>query len=387
MATTGVREFKNYIAGEWVDAASGDTFESTSPADGEVIGTFPKSGPEDVDRAVEAAKAAYEEWRLVPAPKRGEVVFRFAELLKEHKADLTELMTHEMGKVKAEAGGDVQEAIDMSYYMGGEGRRLFGHTTPSELRDKFNMSVRMPIGVVGVITPWNFPIAIPSWKIVPALVCGNTVVFKPATDTPSLGESFVELLTEAGIPAGVVNIVHGGGGAVGDRLVRHPDVPVITLTGSRETGVAVLEAAAENLKHVHLELGGKNAIIVLDDADLDLAAEGIVWSAFGTSGQRCTAASRVIAHEAIYDELQSRLVAAAEGLRLGPGWADDTDVGPVINRTALEKIDAYTKIGSDEGARPLTGGEIADDDDLARGFFYRPTIFGDVEPRMRIAQE
>ena len=387
MATTGVREFRNYIAGEWVDAATGETFDSMSPADGELIGTFPKSGPEDVDRAVEAAKEAFDKWRLVPAPKRGEIVFRFAELLKEHKAELTDLMTHEMGKVKAEAGGDVQEAIDMSYYMGGEGRRLFGHTTPSELRDKFNMSVRMPIGVVGVITPWNFPIAIPSWKIVPALVCGNTVVFKPASDTPSLGERFVELLAEAGVPAGVVNIVHGGGGAVGDRLVRHPDVPVITLTGSRETGVAVLEAAAANLKHVHLELGGKNGIIVMDDADLDLAAEGILWSAFGTSGQRCTAASRVIAHEKIYDALQKRLVEAAERMRLGPGWEDETDVGPVINEPSLEKIHSYTEIGRDEGAKLLTGGEVATGNGLDKGFYYRPTIFGEVDPEMRIAQE
>src|SRR6187399_497443 len=229
-------------------------------------------------------------------------------------------MSHEMGKVLAEAGGDVQEAIDMSYYMGGEGRRLFGQTTPSELPDKFNMSVRMPIGVVGVITPWNFPIAIPSWKIAPALVCGNTIVFKPATDTPLLGERFVELLVEAGVTGGVINVVHGGGGEVGNRLVRHPDVPVITLTGSRETGVAVLESAAQNLKHVHLELGGKNAIIVLDDADLDLAVEGIVWSAFGTSGQRCTAASRVIVHRDVYGELQKRLVSRAEKMRIGPGW-------------------------------------------------------------------
>src|SRR5437867_6684487 len=296
-------------------------------------------------------------------------------------------MTLEMGKDLAEARGDVQEAIDMSFYMAGEGRRLFGHTTPSELRDKFNMSVRMPIGVVGVITPWNFPIAIPSWKIVPALVCGNTVVFKPATDTPSLGESFVELLTEAGIPAGVVNIVHGGGGAVGDRLVRHPDVPVITLTGSRETGVEVMRNAAEHLKHVHLELGGKNAIVVLDDADLDLAADGIIWSAFGTSGQRCTAASRVIVEEGMYEELQSRLVAAAERLRLGPGWEDDTDVGPVINRSSLEKIHSYTQIGKDEGAKLLTGGEVASGNGLSDGFFYRPTIFGDVQPGMRVAQE
>jgi aldehyde dehydrogenase (NAD+) len=381
------REFRNYIGGEWVAAASGETFETVSPATGEVLGTFPTSGAEDVERAVSAAKEAYEDWRLVPAPKRGEILFRFARLLEEQKADLTDLMTREMGKVKAEAGGDVQEAIDMSLYMGGEGRRLFGHTTPSELRDKFNMSVRMPIGVIGVITPWNFPIAIPSWKIAPALVCGNTVVFKPATDTPLLGERFVELLAEAGVPPGVVNIVHGGGGAVGDALVRHPDVPVITLTGSRETGVTVMRNAADHLKHVHLELGGKNAIIVLDDADLELAVDGILWSAFGTSGQRCTAASRVIVRDGVYGELQKRLVERAERMRLGPGWEDDTDVGPVINAGALEKIHSYTGIGKDEGATLLTGGEAATDGDLARGHFYRPTIFADVEPDMRIAQE
>ena len=364
-----------------------ETFESVSPATGEVLGTVPKSGAAEVDEAVATAKAAYEEWRLVPAPKRGEILFRFAQALEHEKAALTELMTREMGKVKAEAGGDVQEAIDMSYYMAGEGRRMWGQTTPSELRDKFNMSVRVPVGVVGAITPWNFPIAIPSWKIAPALVCGNTVVLKPAEDTPLLAERFVELLHDSGVPEGVVTIVQGFGETAGDALVRHPDVPVITFTGSRATGVAVTKAAADELKHVHLELGGKNAIIVLDDADLDLAVEGIVWSAFGTSGQRCTAASRVIAHEKIYDALQSKLVAAAEGLRLGPGWEDDTDIGPVINREAIEKIHAYTKIGSDEGAQLLTGGEIATEGDLAKGFFYRPTIFGGVDAKMRIAQE
>jgi acyl-CoA reductase-like NAD-dependent aldehyde dehydrogenase len=384
---TAVRTFKNFIGGTWVDAASGETFETTSPANGDVLGVFPRSGVEDVDRAVEAAQAAYEDWRLVPAPRRGEILFRFGRLLADHKDELAELMAREMGKVLPEAAGDVQEAIDMSFYMGGEGRRLFGHTTPSELRDKFNMSVRQPIGVIGVITPWNFPIAIPSWKIAPALVCGNTIVFKPATDTPLLGERFVELLAEAGVPGGVINIVHGGGGAVGDRLVRHPDVPVITLTGSRETGVEVMRNAAENLKHVHLELGGKNAIIVLDDAALDLAVEGIVWSAFGTSGQRCTAASRVIVQQGVYDELQKRLVEAAESLRLGPGWEEGVDVGPVINQRALEKIHSYTEIGKHEGAKLLTGGEIAGGDGLGDGTFYRPTIFGDVDPQMRVAQE
>jgi alpha-ketoglutaric semialdehyde dehydrogenase len=387
VSLTGTKTFQNFIGGEWVDAASGETFESVSPANGDTIGVFPRSSAEDVDRAVAAAKAAFEDWRLVPAPERAQVLYRFANLLIDQKDDVTDLMTHEMGKVKAEAGGDVQEAIDMCLYMAGEGRRLYGQTTPSELRDKFNMSVRMPIGVVGVITPWNFPIAIPSWKIAPALVCGDTVVFKPATDTPLLGQRFVELLVEAGLPDGVLNIVHGGGGAVGDRLVRHPDVPVITLTGSRETGVEVMRNAAEGLKHVHLELGGKNAIIVLDDADLELAVEGIVWSAFGTSGQRCTAASRVIVQEGVYDQLQSRLVAAAEALRLGVGWEDDTDVGPVINKPSLEKIHSYTEIGKGEGAKLLTGGEVATGNGLDDGFYYRPTIFGDVDPQMRVAQE
>jgi aldehyde dehydrogenase (NAD+) len=361
--------------------------DSLSPATGDVLGSVPEADAAAVDAAVEKARAAYEDWRLVPAPRRGEILFRFAQVLEREKAALTDLMTREMGKVKAEAGGDVQEAIDMTYYMAGEGRRLWGQTTPSELQNKFNMSVRVPVGVVGAITPWNFPIAIPSWKLAPALICGNTVVLKPAEDTPLLAQRFVELLDEAGVPDGVVNIVHGYGETAGAALVRNPHVPVITFTGSRETGVAVTKAAADYLKHVHLELGGKNAIIVLDDADLDLAVEGIVWSAFGTSGQRCTAASRVIAHEKVYDALQARLVERAEKMQLGPGWEDDTDIGPVINRAAIDKIHSYTKIGQDEGARLLTGGEVATEGDLGKGFFYRPTIFGDVDAQMRIAQE
>jgi acyl-CoA reductase-like NAD-dependent aldehyde dehydrogenase len=364
-------------------ATTTDTFESLNPSTGEVIESFPRSSAEDVDRAVATARAAWDDWRLVPAPERGNILFRFAQLLERDKAPLADLMTREMGKVKAEAGGDIQEAIDMSYYMGGEGRRLFGQTTPSELRDKFMMSVRMPVGVVGAITPWNFPIAIPAWKLCPALVCGNTVVLKPAEDTPLLAQRFVDLLHEAGLPEGVVQIVHGFGEEAGDALVRHPDVPVITFTGSRETGVLVTKAAADRLKHVHLELGGKNAVIVMDDADLDLAVDGIVWSAFGTAGQRCTAASRVIVHEAVYDELQSKLVARAEQMRIGPPWEDDTEIGPVINEAAVEKIHSYTEIGKDEGAKLLTGGERLE----GHGFYYRPTVFADVDPQMRIAQE
>jgi acyl-CoA reductase-like NAD-dependent aldehyde dehydrogenase len=387
MATTEAKTFQNYIGGEWVDAAGGETFESHNPATGDLIGVFPKSGQDDVDRAVEAAKQAYESWRLVPAPKRAEILFRVGQRFIDRKDELTELMVQEMGKVRAEAGGDVQEAIDMTYYMAGEGRRLFGQTTPSEMPDKFQMSIRMPVGVVGAITPWNFPIAIPSWKIAPALVCGDTVVFKPATDTPTLGERFVEIFEECGLPAGVLNIVHGGGGTVGERLVKHPDVPLVSLTGSREVGVKTAQNGAEYLKHIHLELGGKNAIIVMDDADLDLAVDGITWSAFGTSGQRCTAASRVIAGGKVYDQLQSKLVERVEGLKLGNGLDEDVEIGPVINKAALEKIHSYTEIGKDEGAKLLTGGEIATENGLDKGFFYRPTIFADVEPGMRIAQE
>ena len=387
MATTGAKTYRNYIGGEWVDATSDETFESTNPATGELIGVFPKSTVEDTDRAVEAAKAAYESWRLVPAPKRAEILFRVAQSFVEHKDELTELMVQEMGKVRAEAGGDVQEAIDMTYYMAGEGRRMFGQTTPSEMPDKFQMSVRLPVGVVGAITPWNFPIAIPSWKIAPALVCGDTVVFKPATDTPALAERFVEIFEEAGLPPGVLNIVHGGGSVVGERLVKHPDVPLISLTGSREVGIKTAENGAPFLKHIHLELGGKNAIIVMDDADVDLAVDGILWSAFGTSGQRCTAASRVIVGSKVYEPLQSKLVERAEQLKLGYGLEEDVDVGPVINRSALEKIHSYTEIGQGEGAKLLTGGEIATENGLDKGFFYRPTIFGDVDPEMRIAQE
>lgn len=387
MSAAETETAKNYIGGEWVGSTGEEAIDSIDPATGESVGRFPLSTRDDIDRAVSAAHEAFESWQLVPAPKRAEILVRFGQLLTEQKDELTVLMTREMGKVRDEAGGDVQEAIDMSFYMAGEGRRLFGHTTPSELPDKFMMSVRMPVGVVGAITPWNFPIAIPSWKIAPALVSGDTVVFKPAEDSPLLAQRFVELLEEAGLPPGVVNIVHGAGEVVGEWLVKHPDVPLISFTGSREVGILVQQNAAPHLKNVHLELGGKNAVIVMDDADLDLAVDGILWSAFGTSGQRCTAASRVIASGAAYDAIQGRLVDAAERLRLGNGLDPVTDVGPVINETALRKIDSYTRIGIDEGAKLLTGGEIATEGEFSKGFYYRPTVFAEADPEMRIAQE
>jgi acyl-CoA reductase-like NAD-dependent aldehyde dehydrogenase len=380
MATT----YKNYIGGEWVPAASGRTFEDLNPANREeVLGVFPRSDSTDVDRAVRAAQETFRSWRLVPAPRRAEIVFRAGEIMVRRKEELARLMTREMGKVLTEARGDVQEGIDTAYYMAGEGRRLFGHQAPCEMPFKFGVAIRVPVGVVAAITPWNFPVAIPTWKLLPALVCGNTAVFKPAEDTPLMAHILLEILLEAGLPKGVINLVHGLGEEAGAPLVRHPGVNLVSFTGSTEVGREVAKVAAETYKKVSLEMGGKNAIIVMDDADVDLAVEGIVWSAFGTTGQRCTAASRVIVHEAVYGELQSRLVPAAERLRLGPGWEDSTDVGPLINQEALDKVSHYTEIGKDEGAKLLTGGEAPD----GPGFFYRPTVFADVEAGMRIAQE
>jgi alpha-ketoglutaric semialdehyde dehydrogenase len=377
----------NLIGEKWQPAASGATFVSVSPANHDhVIGEFAASGPDDVDRAVEAARAAYPAWSMLPAPKRGEILFKVARLLAEHKEELSRLMTREMGKVLPEARGDVQEAIDVAYYMAGEGRRLFGQTVPSEMPDKFAMAIRKSIGVVGIITPWNFPVAIPGWKLFPALICGNTAVIKPASDTPACLVRFVELLLEGGVPAGVVNVVTGSGDKVGNAIVGHPDVRVISFTGHTETGIEISRRAAETLKRVSLELGGKNPIVIWEDADLELALDSVVWSAFGTSGQRCTAASRLIVHRDIYDQFVEALRKRVGALVLGDGLDEKTDVGPVINDQAVEKIAGYAAIGRGE-ADLVIGGEPARDGSLAKGSFFQPTIFADVKPDARIAQE
>jgi len=323
---------------------------------------------------------------MMPAPKRGEILFKVARLLAEHKEELSRLMTREMGKVLPEARGDVQEAIDVAYYMAGEGRRLFGQTVPSEMPNKFAMAIRKPIGVVGIITPWNFPVAIPAWKLFPALICGNTAVLKPASDTPACMVRFIELLTEGGIPPGVINVVTGSGAEVGNAIVDHPDVRVISFTGHTETGVEISRRAAETLKRVSLELGGKNPIVIWEDADLDLALDSVVWSAFGTSGQRCTAASRIVIHRSIHDPFVEMLRKRVAGLVLGDGLEETTDVGPVINDRAVEKIASYAVIGRGE-AELVIGGEPAREGDLARGSFFQPTIFAEVRPTARIAQE
>ncbi len=382
------KKFQNCIDGRWCDALSGRTFENRNPARwDEVIGTFPKSGKEDVDLAVKAARKAFEKWRLVPAPKRGDIMRKVGDLLVARKDELARQMTREMGKVLAETRGDVQEGIDTAYYAASEGRRLFGATVPSELMNKFNMALRVPIGVAGVVTPWNFPMAIPTWKIFPALLSGNTVVFKPASDTPATATSLVEILLEAGVPEGVINIVHGGGGEVGMAIVGHADVDLISFTGSTVVGKKISEVAAGTLKRVSLELGGKNAQLVMDDADLDLALEGVLWGAFGTTGQRCTATSRLILHEKIYDRFMSMLISRTEKLRLGDGLQPGVDVGPCVNEAQQKTVAGYVEIGVAEGAKLLSGGHIPSGAAFAGGWYHEPTIFGEVRPTHRIAQE
>ena len=379
--------FKLFIAGEWVDSVSGGTFESLNPADRrDVIGRFQAGTAADVGMAVRAAEMALPRWKATPAPKRGEILYRFGELMAQHKERLSRAMTREMGKVLAEARGDVQEGIDIAYLMAGEGRRMFGDTVPSELPDKWAMSIRQPIGIAGIITPWNFPVAIPCWKMMPALVTGNTVVFKPASDTPHCATLVVELMAEAGFPAGVVNLVTGTGADVGNAIVDSPDVPVISFTGASATGKAIAEKAAKRLKRVSLELGGKNAVVVLADADLDLATDGILWSAFGTTGQRCTACSRVIVDRPMVEPLLAKLEARAKRLRLGSGLEATTDVGPLINEAAVEKVASYIEVGRTEGELVL-GGARATDGDLAYGNFFAPTIFAGIGAMDRVAQE
>jgi acyl-CoA reductase-like NAD-dependent aldehyde dehydrogenase len=381
--------YKNYINGKWVESGSGETFENKNPADKrDLIGNFQRSNQDDVNAAVEAAKTAFESWRLYPAPKRGEILFRVTEILLKKKEEFARDMTREMGKVLKETRGDVQEAIDMTYYMAGEGRRQFGQTTPSELPNKFMMSVRMPLGVCALITPWNFPMAIPSWKLMPALILGNTVVFKPATDTPLSAYNLVKACEEAGLPKGVLNFVTGTGSEVGTPLMTHKDVKLVSFTGSTAVGKAVAEATASSFKHTNLEMGGKNAILVMDDAKIDLAVEGAIWGGFGTTGQRCTAASRVIVHKKVLKEFTQKFVARARALKVGNGLDPKTEMGPSVNEGQLETVMKYVEVGKKEdGAKLLAGGRRLSKGDYAHGNFHEPTIFGGVDPNMRIAQE
>src|SRR5690348_418756 len=385
---TRPKVYRNFIDGEWVEASTGETFENRNPADTrDVVGIFQKSGKADVDAAVDAAKRAFRKWRLVPAPRRAEIVYRAAEMLMERKEDYARDMTREMGKILKETRGDVQEAIDTAYYMAGEGRRMFGPTTPSELPNKFAMAVRTPIGVCAMIAPWNFPMAIPSWKLLPAIVCGNTCVIKPAQDTPLSTFNLVRTLADAGVPKGVINIVTGFGASVGTPMTEHPDVRAVSLTGSTEVGRIVGTSAAKTFKHCSLELGGKNPMIVLNDANLDLALEGALWGAFGTTGQRCTATSRIIVEKGVYHNFVDRLVERARKLRVGNGLDETTDMGPAVNERQLKSDLEYVEIGRTEGAKLACGGNRLEKGDFQHGWFMEPTVFADVDPKTQIAQE
>jgi alpha-ketoglutaric semialdehyde dehydrogenase len=378
----------NYIDGRWTASLSGHTFENRNPANrDDLIGLFQQSSGADVEAALAAAARAYETWRLVPAPRRAEILFKAAQIIADRKETFARDMTREMGKVLNETRGDVQEAIDMTFYMAGEGRRMFGQTVPSELRNKFAMSVRQPLGVCSIITPWNFPMAIPSWKIIPALVCGNTVVFKPASQTPLSAVNFVKVLEEAGIPKGVVNLVTGDGAEVGTPLTTDEAVRVVSFTGSTHVGRIVNQAAAPGFKKVHLEMGGKNVIMIMDDADLELAVDGCLWGGFGTTGQRCTAASRVVVHEKVYARFVDEFVARAKSLVVGDGIREETQMGPSNSESQLNTVMKYVGIGRAEGAKLVAGGNRLDKDSYAKGYFHEPTIFVDVDPQMRIARE
>ena len=380
--------FKNYIDGAWTAARGGKAIEDRNPANrDELIGMFPASTADDIRDAIASAQAAFKKWRLVPAPKRAEIMFRAAEILLERKEDYARDMTREMGKVLPETRGDVQEAIDMTYLMAGEGRRQFGHVAPSELPSKFAMAVRAPVGVAGMITPWNFPMAIPAWKVMPALVCGNTIVLKPAEDTPLSTYNIVQALEQAGVPAGVLNVVFGDGPQAGAPILDDPAVDLISFTGSTEVGRIVSQACAPSFKRCHLEMGGKNIIVVMDDANLDLAVDGAIWGGFGTTGQRCTAASRVAVHKRVYHEFVERFVAQAKKLKVGDGLDPVNEMGPCVNEQQLNTVTKYVAIGKEEGAKLATGGHRLETGSHARGWFHEPTVFVDCDPKMRICQE
>ncbi|HEY8175622.1 MAG TPA: aldehyde dehydrogenase family protein [Gemmatimonadaceae bacterium] len=383
-----MKTFKNFIGGKWQEPSSGDYFENRNPANwDDVIGKFPLSNAKDVDCAVQSAQRGFEIWRATPAPARGDVLRKVGDVMTKRKEEIADLMTREMGKPLTETRGDVQEGIDTAYYAASEGRRLFGKTVPSELRSKWAMSFRRPIGVCGLVTPFNFPMAIPTWKAFPALTCGNAVILKPAEDVPHTATALVECLLEAGLPPEVIQLVHGQGEVAGKALVEHPRVPVISFTGSTETGRIVGETCGRMHKRLSLEMGGKNAMIVLDDANLELALDGVLWGAFGTTGQRCTATSRLVLQDGVHDELLSRLVDRVRALKLGDGRAKGTDVGPLINESALKKVEQYVDIGVKEGADLLIGGKRAVGSGKENGFFFEPTIFARVKPGMRIEQE
>ena len=388
MASRDVVTYKNYIGGQWVESVSGRTYPITNPASKDtVLGEFQTSVSEDALRAVAAAQHALPGWAETPAPVRAGVLFRALEILRQRGGEIARTITLEEGKPLSDSQGEAKRAMNIIEYAAGEGRRMFGYTTPSELPNTVAYTVRRPLGVVAIITPWNFPIAIPAWKIAPALICGNTLVFKPASGTPLSAIKLVEVFEEAGLPPGVLNLITGPGSSVGDALVKSPVVKGISFTGSTEVGTGIYTQGARLLKKVQCEMGGKNAVILLADADLDKALGGIVQGAFGSTGQRCTATSRVIVEAPVYDEFLEQLIDRTSKLKIGDGLDPQVDISPLSSQNQFDKVMEYIGIGAEEGARLAYGGHSLSGGIYDRGYYVEPTIFTDVDPDMRVAQE
>lgn len=388
MTTVMTKSFKNYIGGQWIDAVSGNTFENRNPSNiDQVLGIYPRSNREDVDKAVSAAKKAFQEWKNYSPVERGALIHKAGELLLARKEELARVISAENGKTVIGAMGDVQSGIDMAFYVAGEGRRWYGKTTHSGLRKRFAMTKRYPIGVVGVITSWNFPMAITCWKTFPALLCGNTVVLKSEENTPETNYHFVKILEEAGFPKGVLNLIHGFGSEAGEALTLHPDVSMVSFTGSSNTGKIIAKNCTGRLAKVSLELGGKNAVIVMDDANIDLAVDGVICGAFSISGQRCTATGRVIVHENIYDEFMEKLIAKTKKQKLGQGSDTSSDITPLISKKQCDRVLGYIQRAQEAGATLITGGNQLTGGVYDRGYYIEPTIFENVTSDMEIARD
>ena len=380
--------YQNYIDGQWSDSVSGETYTITNPAHkSQVLGRFQRSNNEDAVRAIEAARNALDGWASTPAPQRAAILFKALQLMEERGDELARSITIEEGKPIGDAMGEVKRSMNITEYAAGEGRRMFGNTTPSELPNTVAYTSRRPLGVVGIITPWNFPLAIPAWKIAPALICGNTLVFKPASATPMTAVALTKIFEDAGLPPGVLNLVTGPGGSVGNTIVDHPDVSGVSFTGSTEVGTALYTRATQTLKKVQAEMGGKNAVIVLEDADMDSALGGIVQGAFGATGQRCTATSRVVVQESVYDAFMTELIERTSKLTVGDGLDPAMDIAPLSSQSQFNTVMEYIGIGAEEGATIAYGGNPRTEGDLDEGYYVEPTIFTNVDTNMRIAQE
>jgi len=388
MTTENGSPYKNYIGGQWVASGSGRTYPVTNPArKNDVLGEFQTSNPDDARSAVDAAQKALPGWSQTPAPARAAFLFRALEILRERADDIARTITIEEGKPIADALGEVKRAMNIIEYSAGEGRRMFGYTTPSELPNTVAYTVRRPMGVVAIITPWNFPIAIPAWKIAPALICGNTLVFKPASATPLSAVKLMQVFHDAGLPAGVLNLITGPGGSVGNALVESPGVKTISFTGSTEIGTGIYTEGARHLKKVQCEMGGKNAVILLADADMEKAMGGIVQGAFGSTGQRCTATSRLIVEDSAYDHFMDELIERTSKLKIGDGLDPSVDISPLSSQAQFDTVMEYIGVGAEEGATLAYGGNAVTGGDYDQGYYVEPTIFTDVQPHMRIAQE